>query len=108
MGLRAVRRKHANIDQMRFAASLILVSAIGPRLINPVRFDKIKSPERKKPGHNGRAFDFRKPDFEKRCCGYDAAAGLNFATMPSSGLKVSLARSVYMPAIFCDSATKAS
>ena len=36
------------------------------------------------------------------------AAGANFATRPSSGLKLCLARSLYIAAIFCDSVTKVS
>ena|ERR1700688_4395133 len=66
-----------------------------------------KSKNKKSPAVTAGLFDFRKPDFEKRRY-YAAAAGVNFATMPSSGLNVCLARSVYMPAIFCDSVTKAS
>jgi hypothetical protein len=42
MGPPSVRRKRANIDQMRFAESLIPGPAIPARLINPAGFDKIK------------------------------------------------------------------
>jgi hypothetical protein len=90
MGLPSARRKRTNIGQCDFAEQPDSERGDPQRLINPVGFDKVRPPcaamaldntgsmaddasradryesresknHKKKPGHNGRAFDFRKP-----------------------------------------------
>ena len=69
---------------------------------------RFRNPDAKKPGCNSRAFEVADASKLQTRRNYCADTGANLATRPSRGLKLCLARSVYIPAIFWDSATKVS
>jgi len=113
MGPTLASRKRANTGEILHAAGPIPGLTIQRRLINSAGFDKAALPcvakelphiqNRKKPGQTAglliqKAASTSAQISHKHAVDHTiywrAAAGVNFATMPSNGLKVCLARSV--------------